>query len=209
MTTNTIPTHPSSLMQLRLEPSTPLIAVRGFRQGCGKTSLACNYAAVLSKTHTKVQVVTRFVTGVHGLAMQQHFLDTLGASERTFDINETALEGYDATIYDIDEVIEVDEIFYIAPPLIEDLLLGVSDVGGQLFRQSVSEALALKLGSVDITFVDEAEITTNASVRWLGATDWMALRDLERMHLAGSELGKLRELMRTTNLEVWKPETPT
>jgi hypothetical protein len=127
----------------------------------------------------------------------------MGHEERIFDINETAVEGYDATVYDIDEVIEADEIFYIAPKLIEDELLGIKDLNGLAFRESVTQAISVHMSSTNITFMNESDMITNASARWLAETDWIVLRDLERMHLSETKIGELRNYIRNTDLNRW------
>ena len=203
--TNMIPTYPSSAERLRSDPTVREIAVRGYSRGCGKTALACTLAAALAKQYTKVQVVTVFGSGSDGVEMQRYLVNALGYSATAFDINEIAQPGYDATVYDIDDAVHVDETYYIAPKLLEDPLLGVQDSAGQKFRQSVAEALATRLGTIQLTFIDEGEPTTNSSIRWLAATDWMVLRELERLHLADTALGTLRNYIRNTDLNSWEP----
>lgn len=198
-----IPIHPSSAIHFSSPPVSQTIAVRGYSQGCGKTSLACALASDLAKIYAKVQVISPMREGAHGTKMQQYLVQSMGREERNFDINETAVEGYDATVYDIDEVIEADEIFYIAPKLIEDELLGIKDLNGLAFRESVTQAISVHMSSTNITFMNESDMITNASARWLAETDWIVLRDLERMHLSETKIGELRNYIRNTDLNRW------
>jgi Ni2+-binding GTPase involved in maturation of urease and hydrogenase len=195
-----IPIHPSRNYEAHDLPDASIIVVRGYREGCGKTSLACGIAQQLSKDNS-VQVVTSDSIGVNGVDFQKYMVDQLGLNTAPFIIVNEAQENYDVTIYDTSCDIDADMTMYIAPPLCEDVSLGVIDTVGRNFRDSVSRALADMYGDVDITFVDEGAISTNGNSRWLNATDWLVLKELECMFLQDTDIGNVRKYIREASLD--------
>jgi hypothetical protein len=201
-----LPTIPTSAFKYVGVPDTNTIAVRGYRAGCGKTAFACGLAhQIATERNTQVQVITDDELLVGGPEFQAFLAGSVGADDKSFTLASTEQEGFAVTIYDVKEVKQADEHFYIAPPLMKDDLLGVDDHAGTTFRNDVAQVLAKSLGAATITFIDEGTQFQSDNARWLSATDWMVLRELERLHLADTPVGLIRNYVRNAALDSWIP----
>lgn len=185
-----IPTRPSSEIQ-NIDVTGNEVSVRGSRPKCGKTTLACMLAAKESEYRSVQVVVDEHI--ISNIVPYYNFLaDNLGIPEPLFSINSRKEDGYDLTIYDTKKVVDVNEVIYIVPPLNNDPELGVIDKANTELRHDIAVALG---DTSKITFVD-SDLVNNVNANLLNATDWMVIRELERMYLHDTDLGVFRNFLR-------------
>lgn len=170
------------------------IAVSGYKKGCGKTQLS-SYIARQLATDKRVCLVTqsdKLEVSHYNTVVESLFKGV------SFDVvNEAPTGTYDVVVYDyIPDDVEVDSIYYIVRPPLEDLSLNIVDKELMNFKQKVYGAIYDKFEIVPV-FIDEDMITLKENrMRDLQETDWVVIRELEHMFLQGTDIGNARRFLR-------------
>lgn len=171
-----------------------IIAVSGYRKGCGKTQLAM-YLAEQAAAEYSVCLVTqsdRMETSAYNTITQKL------SKPCSFTIaHETPSEPYDVVVYDhLPADVKPTAVYYITSSPQEDPELGIVDQSATDFRRKVYNAVFAKFEVVPV-FVEETLITLyKERERDLEMTDWVVIRELERMFLQGTEIGNARRFLR-------------
>jgi len=175
------------------------ILVQGYSPKCGKSSLMCrilnaidteSVALMYSPEDTFFKYYSVAYKALGKAIPYTHVLEGEDVSEYTHII----YKGFP-------QESDIDIIYYICPPLLEDVELGVIDNQGRLFRAKVLEALHVKYPTAQVHFLTEADARLKTDELYvLEEFDWMTLREIERTTLMGTELSELRLLMRDSSL---------
>ena len=186
------------------------IAVTGFRNGCGVSTLAHALAAGFVAAGHKTCIVEMPTRGVNSSAFTQYMRGALGKTgEGAYTMLTEADDRttYDRVIYDElpQGAPELTSCIYIAPEFSEDFELGVTCEAAVKFREKVQTKLSERWPDIRTEFVPIGRSAVNPQSALLAETDWMAIRALEAQFLQGTPLAELRHLLRTTRLNGWEP----
>ena len=186
---------------------TQIIGVAGYSEDCGVTSHAtalATYAANLGKTAILQSDHADDAT----LPFLQFICQQLGLDVPVIDfVNDVSIDEYDYVI--IDKVnpnasITPDLIQYITPPALKDRSLGITDPAHDKFCGKVSRAFAAAFPDAVVEFITEGQVKQSTAQNLLTGTDWMVIRELEQMFLAGTDLSNLREYLRSHDIRNWR-----
>lgn len=116
----------------------------------------------------------------------------------SFDIlRETPKEDYDAIIYDyIPKDVIPDSIFYIVRAPLEDFSLGVVDNQNIEFKQKISNAINNKFNITPLFINEDHVVSSDERIEQLSNTDWVVIRELEKIFLQDTEIGEARRFLR-------------
>ena len=188
------------------------IAVTGFRNGCGVSTMAHALAAGFVAAGHKTCIVEMPTRGVNSSAFTQYMRGALGkVGDGAYTILNDADDRttYDRVVYDglPQNAPELTRCVYIAPEFAEDFELGVTCETAVKFRQNVQAKLAERWPDIQTEFVPLGRAAMNPQMEILAKTDWMVTCALEKQFLQGTALAELRDYIRTSKLNGWEPGT--
>lgn len=99
------------------------------------------------------------------------------------------------SIPELDKNLSDDCFITVPQELYDELRLKISEGGYELFVDSGKLSVRETTKLYDQEFYDQQDLSIE-SRNFLKTTDWQVIRELERMYLKGTELGKLREAAR-------------
>lgn len=170
------------------------VAVGGYAKGCGKTQLAMYIAEQVSSDLTVCLVTQsdRMETSVY-----ESVISSLKRPHDFDIVGETPVANYDVVIYDyFPSDVTLTNVFYITRTPLEDVDLGIIDHQMVEFKRKIYNAIFEKYAAVPV-FIDETFVSLKTDRhRDLDATDWVVIRELEKMFLQGTEIGNARKFLR-------------
>lgn len=178
-----------------------VVAIAGYRAGCGKTDLALALAEQICEQH-KTYVVTNsrdFRVTEYG----RFCLDEMGIPTNKFEIGQEPPEDNEVAIYDGEIPENATKIIYIVPTPLADNNLGINDKQHIEFCRQVRIRIN-DVYNVAVEFIEEHEIgLMHSRQRDLTQTDWIVIRELEKQLLTGTDVGNTRRFIREVKNKNW------
>lgn len=178
-----------------------VVAIAGYRAGCGKTDLALALAEQICEQY-KVYVVTNsrdFRVTEYG----RFCLNEMGIPAAQFGIGQEPSEDIQVTIHDGVIPESATKIIYIVPTPLADTNLGINDKQHIEFCRQVRIRIN-DVYNVAVEFIEEHEIgLMHSRQRDLKQTDWIVIRELEKQLLTGTDVGNTRRFIREVKNKDW------
>ena len=178
-----------------------VVAIVGYRAGCGKTDLALTLAEQICEQQ-KTYVITKsrdFRVTEYG----RFCLDEMGIPTNKFGIGQEPSEDIQVTIHDGVIPESATKIIYIVPTPLADTNLGINDKQHIDFCRQVRIRIS-DLSDAPVEFIEEHEIGLMHSRQSdLTQTDWIVIHELEKQLLAGTDVGNIRRFIREVKNKDW------